>query len=264
MYPGQQKFSQFDPVTSTQSGDKIPILRGGQNKIITVDNFSGVAPSYWYAASETWTYSAYNSTTRIFVATIPSGDIKRYPNDARIWFKQSSSNIYGIVVSSTTTSITMYILGGSTPTNTTISSPFISPVLTPITDDNIDFIIPTMAGSIVWPLEAVNSGTWTDLPTVGPSATVIVRSSRSVTISLYCNFGGGVSSYQGMGFAVSGATTISPSDDLGIFGVGQQGRWGATFPVLNLNPGVNVFTAKYKTGANMAFSDRRITVQTLD
>lgn len=133
MYPGQQKFSQFDPVTSTQSGDKIPILRGGQNKIITVDNFTGVIPDGWFSPIETWTYSSFSSVTKLGVITIPSGSLDRYPVNTRVWFKQSSINKYAVVVSCTTTTMTVAMLNGLTLDNVAISTPMTSMFTAPKT-----------------------------------------------------------------------------------------------------------------------------------
>lgn len=112
--------------------------------------------------------------------------------------------------------------------------------------------------------EAVTSpSAYTDLATVGPQVTVIVGSSGMLLVSVYCNMAIGVStSYQGMGFALSGANTLAASDDKAIFctvaGSNGGGRWSGVFLLTGLTPGSTVVTAKYKTGVSAGYTDRRI------
>jgi hypothetical protein len=141
MQPGQQKISQFDPATSMQSGDIIPFVRNGQNKRITVDNFTGVVPTGWLTPAEVWTYTSYNSTTRIGVLGIPAGAANRYPTGTRIWFKQGSTptNRYAVVISSTASTLTIHMLAGYTLDNSTIIQPYASSIFAPITPENVSF-----------------------------------------------------------------------------------------------------------------------------
>lgn len=137
MYPGQQKFSQFDPVTSTVSGDKIPILRGGQNKIITVDNFTGVPSQDWYNAAGTWTFSSFNSTSRLGVITVPSDATAKY--NVGMWIKITQSSIvkFGMITGVTISSISVNFFTTWTFTNETIVSPSYSPVARPLGVPNL-------------------------------------------------------------------------------------------------------------------------------
>lgn len=142
MQPGQQKITQFDEVTSTQSGDVIPIVRGGQNKKISVENFTGVLPEGWLTPAEAWTFASFGNG--VGVITIPEGNINRYPNGTRVWFKQgtpTATNRYGVVIGSTTTTLTVAMIAGTTLQNLAIQQPAVSSEVAPRTSENVDFTI---------------------------------------------------------------------------------------------------------------------------
>lgn len=142
MQPGQQKITQFDEVTSTQSGDIIPIVRGGQNKKISVENFTGVLPEGWLTPAEAWTFASFGNG--VGVITIPEGNINRYPNGTRVWFKQgtpTATDRYGVVIGSTTTALTVAMIAGTTLQNLTIQQPAVSSEIAPRTSQNVDFMM---------------------------------------------------------------------------------------------------------------------------
>lgn len=142
MQPGQQKITQFDEVTSTQSGDVIPIVRGGQNKKISVENFTGVLPEGWQTPAEAWTFASFGNS--VGVITIPEGNINRYPNGTRVWFKQgtpTTTNRYGVVIASTTTTLTVAMIADTVLSNLTIQQPAISSEVAPRTSENVDFTV---------------------------------------------------------------------------------------------------------------------------
>jgi hypothetical protein len=98
-----------------------------------------------------------------------------------------------------------------------------------------------------------------DLATVGPVVTVVTGTSALVTIGSALQNSGTANSL--MGWAVSGASTIAVTDDVG----GAYGTTGATvtgtFLQTGLTPGSNVFTAKYQVSAGTGtFTFRNITV----
>ncbi len=64
-----------------------------------------------------------------------------------------------------------------------------------------------------------------------------------------------------MGFEVSGATALTPSDSRALF-IQNLGKASAMYVVTGLNPGDNTFTAKYKAFLDLtaAFWDRSIIV----
>jgi hypothetical protein len=98
----------------------------------------------------------------------------------------------------------------------------------------------------------------------GPAVTVTIGPSGKCKVSLYCNFSTVLGGYVGMLFAASGANTISPADEYGIFAITAGGRYGATFVLTGLTPGVTTFTAKYNSGStSSAVSARRLWVEPL-
>lgn len=132
MQPGQQKISQFDPVTSTQSGDIIPLVRNGQNKRITVDQFSGVVPDGFVAAAQIWTFSSWNSTTRLGVITVPTDATTKYSVDMRVRITQATGGTkYARIIAVTSTTLTVFMLNATTLNNETISTPMYSSLFAP-------------------------------------------------------------------------------------------------------------------------------------
>lgn len=131
MQPGQQKISQFDPITSTQTGDIIPIVRNGQNKRITVENFSGVVPDGFISAAQVWTFSSWSATTNIGVITVPSDATTRYYEGQFVRITQTTGGIkYGMILTVTTTTIAVW-MPGYTLVNEAIASPFTSSLAHP-------------------------------------------------------------------------------------------------------------------------------------
>lgn len=97
-----------------------------------------------------------------------------------------------------------------------------------------------------------------DLGTVGP--TVTLRCGPIVYVSIYSrlvNAGGNVTV---MGFAVSGATILAPSDAYAISS-GQDERTGARWRLV-VNPGINTFQGKYRvSGGTGTAGDRYLLVE---
>lgn len=98
----------------------------------------------------------------------------------------------------------------------------------------------------------------------GPSVTITTGSQALVWVG--CTMSNSGANGGGMSFAVSGASTISPSNGI------QYGFWGAAgaagtaswFGKVSLTAGTNTFTAKYiVTGGTGTFSTRRIGVMAL-
>jgi hypothetical protein len=116
--------------------------------------------------------------------------------------------------------------------------------------------------------ESTTSTTYADLTTVGPSVTVQTGTSAIVAISSWV---GNATTNIGSAFtyAVSGATTLSPSSNWGcvIDGVagGNQSRLGVVHMRNDLNPGTNTFVMKYLTQAGSSspgasFNNRHLVV----
>jgi hypothetical protein len=104
-----------------------------------------------------------------------------------------------------------------------------------------------------------------DLATVGPSVSVTTGAAALVHVSaLVQNATGGGGGY--MGFAVSGATTIAPTNDRALRLIsttaGEANRATVFHHQISLTPGSNTFTAKYTTptGGTATFSERELGV----
>lgn len=114
--------------------------------------------------------------------------------------------------------------------------------------------------------EGTTSTTFVDLATVGPSVSVVTGS--QALVFLYCDsFSATVDTPAAMSYAVSGATTIAVATDSQMSvsngSTSKEARLSAGWLQKSLNPGTNVFTAKYKNDAasgTVNFKDRRMAV----
>jgi len=115
--------------------------------------------------------------------------------------------------------------------------------------------------------ETTSSTSFTDLATVGPSVTITTGTRALVIITSYLHNGtNSTSNY--IGFEVSGATTVSPSDNRSLFlsntstGNGRpELRYSYAYIVTGLNAGSNTFTLKYRcSSGTLVARDRIISV----
>jgi hypothetical protein len=126
---------------------------------------------------------------------------------------------------------------------------------------------PAPDGAVVAASQTTTSTSYTDLATSGPTVTVTVSSSGKalVTLTAYESITGADNSCF-MGFAVSGVTTVAASDTQSVQIYSESGtvqsRGSASYLVTGLNPGINTFTAKYKSSAGITctFANRSIIV----
>jgi fructose-specific phosphotransferase system IIC component len=111
--------------------------------------------------------------------------------------------------------------------------------------------------------------TFGDLATAGPSASATITSSGKALVILTAKMSNSSNSQSIMGFAVSGATTLSASDAqslvAGILGGASSPQpdmqGSATYLVTGLTAGSNTFTAKYRISGNTGtFANRNIIV----
>lgn len=111
----------------------------------------------------------------------------------------------------------------------------------------------TPTGSTVGTTQTTTSTTYTDLTTVGPSVSVQTGVSAVVFLSAQMSNSTAAASSL-MSYAVSGATVIAAVDDTSILTVSTAAnapsRSGVIQLQTGLNPGVNVFTAKYRAASN--------------
>lgn len=104
-------------------------------------------------------------------------------------------------------------------------------------------------------------GAYGDLATTGPTVTVNVQNAAFVAIYSNQLSSAGIGAW--MSYDVSGASSVSATDDRSIqFGSTGGQRAGAAFIQTGLTPGSTTFTAKYRvsTSGTATFSVRRIAV----
>lgn len=114
--------------------------------------------------------------------------------------------------------------------------------------------------------QTTTSTTYTNLATVGPSATCTVGTTGLVLVILYAaisNTNGSTAGY--MSVELSGAVSEAASDANSLayssFASGAGHRGSAVIPMTPAGPGTITFTAKYRTdGGTATFGDRRIVV----
>lgn len=126
----------------------------------------------------------------------------------------------------------------------------------------------TLGGSsnVVTTLESTSSGTFTNLTTAGPAVTVNVPSTGMVLISFSSRLSQStVNGAAVVGVNITGANTISPSDDL--FHISSTADASSTNSITKLltglTPGSTTFTLQYRRQAGSgtsAFAQRRIVV----
>ena len=139
-------------------------------------------------------------------------------------------------------------------------------------DSNVSLVLgaaQAFTTALVATSQSTTSTTYADLATVGPSVSVTTGTFAIVffTATAWQNSASASDSIL-MSIAVSGATTIAAADatamrDTDVSGLSFARRYGNFVTFTTLTPGVNTFTAKYRTSnaANAAnFGDRRIAV----
>lgn len=123
----------------------------------------------------------------------------------------------------------------------------------------------TIKSSRVAATQGLTSSSYIDLATVGPSVTC--ETSTTAIVFLNATITPGTTDTScGMSFGVTGDSNRPAADKDAILIDGTTGgnalRVGTNIFVTDLTPGINVFTAKYKSGgsANTNFNDRFIGV----
>lgn len=183
------------------------------------------------------------------VAGTPSGSPVD-PNDAAIHAVIGASNPYSILARVTVAA------GATTITNSVITD------LRTLAKVGVNNLSLSPQANYVATGQTRNNAAFGDLATTGPAVTVTIGNNGLALVSIYSGIAPSGASYGGMGFDVSGANTISASDDMAIFVAGgaADGRIGASYLLTGLTPGSTTFTAKYKSGASTTFTARRLAV----
>lgn len=121
------------------------------------------------------------------------------------------------------------------------------------------------AYAMVTSAEATTSTSFTDLTTAGPAVTLDVPASGEVQVALAAEMSNSAGATSFASFAVTGASSQSPSDDDSI-GSNSTLRHTSSRLILltGLTPGSTTFTMKYRvTGGNGTWVRRSINVQTV-
>jgi hypothetical protein len=125
----------------------------------------------------------------------------------------------------------------------------------------------TVQSDFVLQTDSTASTSYVDLANNGPTVTVTTGATAlvhlSCSMSILATNGAAL-----VAFDVSGATTIAPDDTRAILMDGVAGqnfnKQGLTCHVKNLNPGLNIFTMKYRVGSSTGtFKNRELVVQPL-
>lgn len=139
-----------------------------------------------------------------------------------------------------------------------------------IKDDLIDLDRrTTTTAALVATDESTASAGYVALATAGPAVTVTIGSTGLALVALYAQaYSTTANAAVHMTVAVSGATTIAPSDGNAIKFMSPSGAegpaYGATILFTALTAGSNTFTANYRGGVGTAhFLNRRLAVTPL-
>lgn len=123
-----------------------------------------------------------------------------------------------------------------------------------------------VASAFVGTFQSTSSTSYTDLATAGPSVTMTTGTSVLIILSAVGNKSSGGGNTAFMGIAVSGATTLSPSDATAAQASPPAGGFGFALGgnvvvLTGLTAGSNTFTAKYRVdGSTIGFTNRGLTV----
>lgn len=104
----------------------------GQSKRVSVKNLTGLPDVGWTATGESWSFSSWNSTTRIGVVTVPTDATTKYSVGMWIRIAQTTGGTkYGMINAVTATTLTINFFSIYTLNNEAITSPVYSPLAQP-------------------------------------------------------------------------------------------------------------------------------------
>lgn len=124
-------------------------------------------------------------------------------------------------------------------------------------------------GATVNDAVATGSTTYADLPgSFGPQVSVVTGTSALVMWGCRIGNPGNIASSARMSVEISGASSIAATDDHAAGSVNQSSTGarillGQSFLYTGLNPGTNVFTAKYRTSAGGGTGSANVGQRTL-
>ena len=132
MAGGAQKTSQFNQATTITQADQVPLLQDGELKRVTVGILTGAPDFGWQATGESWTFSSFNTTTRIGVVTVPSDATTKYSVGMWVRIAQSTGGTkWGMINAVTSTTLSINFFYNQTLNNEAITTPVYSPLAQP-------------------------------------------------------------------------------------------------------------------------------------
>ena len=120
------RISALTELTTLASDDYLVVLDSSANiaKKITIANAFGITDFGWTATGESWTYSAYSSTTRIAEITVPTDATTKYTLGMRVKFTQPTDGVkWGIIHKVEATKLHIFMKSGNDLDNEAITSP---------------------------------------------------------------------------------------------------------------------------------------------
>lgn len=138
--PGSGQFT-FTTAPSVGYAISVDYMRNLNTGTVDADTVDGYHASTFLSqlatglipANETWTYSSWNSTTRIGVITVPTDATTKYSAGMRIKMTLATNGtMWGIVQSVTSTTLTVFFQSGKTFANQTITNNSYSMVKNPL------------------------------------------------------------------------------------------------------------------------------------
>ena len=104
----------------------------GQSKRVSVKTLTGAPDVGWTATGEAWTFSSFNTTTRVGVITVPSNATTKYSAGMWVRIAQTTGGTkYGVITAVTTTTLSVNFFTTQTLNNEAINTPVYSPLYQP-------------------------------------------------------------------------------------------------------------------------------------
>lgn len=122
----------------------------GQSKRVSVKNLTGMPDVGWTATGEAWSFSSWNSTTRIGVITVPTDATLKYTKGMWIRIAQTTGGTkVGMITAITATTLSVNFFG-FTLNNEAINTPVYSPLARPFGVPALPYVWTEANGWTVW------------------------------------------------------------------------------------------------------------------
>lgn len=171
------RISALTELTSLASDDYLVVLDSSANiaKKISIANAFGIPEFGFTATGESWTYSAYSSTTRIAEITVPTDATTKYVKGMRVKFTQPTDGVkWGIIHKVEATKLHVFMKSGNDFDNEAITSPLYSSEFAP-TGFDLD---PTL-----WLREVTNT-TQINMGSIASAATITNFTGMSLALGV--------------------------------------------------------------------------------